>query len=166
MKLTGLTAIAMKLSVFIAIIMCLLLIPLLGMPERGESAPLMIPFFLFAVVVMVFKFALPGALRQHHAVLFKGDQAIELTNLVAVSLAIGVLWRVVLTQFAAIALQQFIYLFFAMLADFVWVELIMAALILFLQCFVSVWWLLRFPMGRYRVRPITATQSCRVTVQS
>ena len=84
--------------------------------------------------------------------MFKGDAAIELTNLITVSLAIGVLWRVMLTQIAAIALQQFIYLFFAMLADFVWLELLMAALILFLQCFVSVWWLLRFPMGRYRVR--------------
>lgn len=152
----GLFLMAVKLSVLIAFFMGILLIPLLGMPERGEVSPLMIPFFLFAVVVMVFKFALPSALKKHDAVLFKGDQAIELTNLVAVSLAIGVLWRVVLTQFAAIALQQFIYLFFAMLVDFVWVELIMAALILFLQCFVSVWWLLRFPMGRYRVRPITA----------
>ena len=152
MKLTGLTAIAMKLSVFITILMGILLIPLLGLSERGEASPLMIPFFLFAVVVMVFKFALPSALKKHHAVLFKGDAAIELTNLITVSLAIGVLWRVMLTQIAAIALQQFIYLFFAMLADFVWLELLMAALILFLQCFVSVWWLLRFPMGRYRVR--------------
>jgi hypothetical protein len=152
MKLTGLYAIAMKLSVLIAIFMGILLIPLLGMPEPGESSPLMIPFFLFAVVVMVFKFALPSTLKKHHAALYKGDQAIGLTNLIAVSLAIGVLWRVMLTQIAAIALQQFIYLFFAMLADFVWLELLMAALILFLQCFVSVWWLLRFPMGRYRVR--------------
>jgi len=152
MKLTGLYAIAMKLSVLIAIFMGILLIPLLGMPERGESSPLMIPFFLFAVVVMVFKFALPSTLKKHHAALFKGDQAIELSNLIAVSLAIGVLWRVILTQIAAIALQQFIYLFFAMLVNFVWLELLMAALILFLQCFVSVWWLLRFPMGRYRVR--------------
>ena len=152
MKLRGLTAIAMKLSVFIAILIGILLIPLLGMPERGELSPLMIPFFLFAVVVMVFKFALPSALKKHNAVLFKGDTATELTNLIAVSLAIGVLWRVMLTQIAAVALQQFIYLSFTLLADFVWLELFMTALILFSQCFVSVWWLLRFPMGRYRVR--------------
>ncbi len=152
MKLRGLTAIAMKLSIFIAILIGILLIPLLGMPERGELSPLMIPFFLFAVVVMVFKFALPSALKKHNAVLFKGDTATELTNLIAVSLAIGVLWRVMLTQIAAVALQQFIYLSFTLLADFVWLELFMTALILFSQCFVSVWWLLRFPMGRYRVR--------------
>ena len=66
MKLTGLTAIAMKLSVFITILMGILLIPLLGLSERGEASPLMIPFFLFAVVVMVFKFALPSALKKHH----------------------------------------------------------------------------------------------------
>ena len=152
MKLRGLTAIAMKLSIFIAILIGILLIPLLGMPERGELSPLMIPFFLFAVVVMVFKFALPSALKKHNAVLFKGDTATELTNLIAVSLAIGVLWRVMLTQIAAVALQQFIYLSFTLLADFVWLELFMTALILFSQFFVSVWWLLRFPMGRYRVR--------------
>jgi len=152
MKLTGFTAIAMKLSALIAIFMGILLVPLLGMSERGESSPLMIPFFLFAVVVMVFKFALPSTLKKHNAALYKVDQAVELTNLIVVSLAIGVLWRVMLTQIAAIALQQFIYLIFTFLADFVWLELLMAALILFLQCFVSVWWLLRFPMGRYRVR--------------
>jgi hypothetical protein len=152
MKRAGLTAIAMKLSVYIAILMGLLLIPLLGMPGRVESSPLMIPFFLFAVVLVVFKFALPSALLKHQAVLFKGDQPVEPTLLISVSLSLGVFWRVMLTQIAAVALQQFIYLFFALMADFVWLELLMAALILFLQCFVSVWWLLRFPMGRYRVR--------------
>jgi len=152
MKFNGLLAIAMKLSALIAILMGILLIPLLGMPGRGDSAPLMIPFFLFAVVVVVFKFALPSALQKHQAVLFKGDQPVELTTLISVSLAIGVLWRVILTQIAAIALQQFIHLFLAMLADLLWVYLLMVGLILFLQCFVSVWWLLRFPLGRYRVR--------------
>jgi len=152
MKFNGLNAIAMKLSFLIAILMGILLVPLLGMPGRGDSALLMIPFFLFAVVVAVFKFAFPSALQKHQAVLFKGDQPVELTTLIAVSLSIGVLWRVMLTQIVAIALQQFIYLFFAMLADSVWLDLLMASLILFLQCFVSVWWMLRFPFGRYRVR--------------
>jgi len=152
MKFNGLNAIAMKLSFLIATLMGILLIPLLGMPGRGDSALLMIPFFLFAVVVVVFRFALPSELKKHQAALFKGDQPVELTTLIAISLSIGVLWRVILTQIVAIALQQFIYLLFAMFADFLWVDLLMAALILFLQCFVSVWWLLRFPFGRYRVR--------------
>jgi len=152
MKYQGLFAMAVKLSVWISIVMGILLVPLLGMPGRGETTPLMIPFFLFAVVVVVFKFVLPSELRKHQAVLLRGDQPVDLTTLIALALALGVLWRVMLTQIGAIALQQFIYLFFVLLADFVWVELLMAALILFLQCLVSVWWLLRFPYGRYRVR--------------
>lgn len=153
MKYQGLFAIAVKLSVLIAVAMGILLIPLLGMPGRGESALLFIPFFLFAVVVVVFKLALPVAIEKHQAVLVRNDQPVAFTMLIALALALGVLWRVMLTQVAAIALQQFIYLFFFMLTNFVWLELLMAAVILFLQCLVSVWWLLRFPYGRYRVKP-------------
>ena len=92
--------------------------------------------------MVVFRFALPSELQKHQADLLKGNQPVELTVLIAISLSIEVLWRVMLTKILAIALQQFVYLFFAMFADFVWVDLLMAALILFLQCFVSVWWLL------------------------
>jgi len=152
MKQRGLLATAVKLSVWIAVLMGVLLVPLLGWPGRGDSVLFLIPFFLFLVVAVVFRMALPSVLEKQQATLVRNDQRVEPTVLIALGFSLGVLWRVMLTQIVAVVLQQFIYRFFAMMADFVFVELVMAALILFLQCFVSVWWLLRFPYGRYQVR--------------
>lgn len=144
-------AIAVKLTVLITIAMGTFLVPLLGMTSLVDAAPLMIPFVLFAVVVVVFRFVLPSQLKRYQAGLFRNRQLVKLTTLIVLALALGVLWRVMLTQIVAIAMQPFIYLLFAMLLDFVWVELLMTVLILFAQCLVSVWWLLRYPYGRYQV---------------